>query len=81
MPFVLTGLRLAVVTGWIILLASEIHGAPNGFGALMSVAQSRFRVDQAFAIIVVIVILSVCSVRLIGLLESRVSSWRSTVRS
>ncbi|MFN8518520.1 MAG: ABC transporter permease [Chloroflexota bacterium] len=80
-PFVLTGLRLAVVTGWIILLASEIHGAPNGFGALMSVAQSRFRVDQAFAIIVVIVILSVCSVRLIGLLESRVSSWRSTVRS
>lgn len=80
-PFVLTGLRLAVVTGWIILLVSEIHGGSAGFGALMSVAQSRFRVDQAFAILVVIVIASVLSVRLIGLLEVRVSSWRSTVRS
>jgi ABC-type nitrate/sulfonate/bicarbonate transport system permease component len=80
-PFILTGLRLAVVTGWILLLVSEIHGGSSGFGALMSVAQSRFRVDQAFAIIVVIVVLSVSSVRLLGLLESRVSSWRSTVRS
>jgi ABC-type nitrate/sulfonate/bicarbonate transport system permease component len=80
-PFVLTGLRLAVVTGWIILLVSEIHGGARGFGALMSVAQSRFRVDQAFAILVVIVVSSVLSVRLLGLLEGRVSSWRSTVRS
>ncbi len=80
-PFVLTGLRLGVVVGWILLLVSEIHGGSRGFGALMSVAQSRFRVDQAFAILVVIVIASVVSVRLIGLLERRVSSWRSTVRS
>jgi ABC-type nitrate/sulfonate/bicarbonate transport system permease component len=80
-PFVLTGLRLGVVVGWILLLVAEIHGGSRGFGALMSVAQSRFRVDQAFAILVVIVIASVVSVRLIGLLEGRVSSWRSTVRS
>lgn len=80
-PFVLTGLRLAVVTGWIILLVSEIHGGSKGFGALMSVAQSRFRVDQAFAILVVIVVVSVVSVRLLGFLEQRVSVWRSTVRS
>jgi NitT/TauT family transport system permease protein len=79
-PFVLTGLRLAVVTGWIILLASELHGSARGFGALMAVATSRFRVDQVFAIIVIIVVLSVLSVRLIGLLERRVSSWRRTVR-
>lgn len=80
-PFVLTGLRLGVVVGWILLLVSEIHGGSRGFGALMSVAQSRFRVDQAFAILVVIVVASVVSVRLIGLLEGRVSSWRSTARS
>ncbi|MBX3031214.1 MAG: ABC transporter permease [Chloroflexi bacterium] len=80
-PFVLTGLRLGVVVGWILLLVSEIHGGSRGFGALMSVAQSRFRVDQAFAILLVIVVASVLSVRLIGLLERRVSSWRSTVRS
>ncbi|MEZ4595550.1 MAG: ABC transporter permease [Chloroflexota bacterium] len=79
-PFVLTGLRLGVVVGWILLLVSEIHGGSRGFGALMSVAQSRFRVDQAFAILVVIIVASVVSVRLIGLLERRVSSWRSTAR-
>lgn len=80
-PFILVGLRLAVVTGWIILLASELVGAPRGFGSILAVATSRFRVDEAFAVIFMIVVVSITSVRLVGLLERRVSSWRATVTS
>lgn len=75
-PFVLTGLRLAIVTAWIILIIAELVGAPRGFGQILGVATSRFRVDQAFAMIVVIVIISVSSVRILGYLERRVAVWR-----
>ncbi len=80
-PFVLTGLRLAVITGWIILLASELIGAPRGLGQLLAVATSRFFVDEAFAVIVLVVAMSVTTVRIVGLFEARVSSWRATARS
>ncbi len=79
-PFIMTGLRLAVIIAWIILLASEIVSAPRGFGHILAVATSRFRVDEAFAAIFLIVVISVSSVRLVGYFEQRVSSWRLTVR-
>lgn len=75
-PFVLTGLRLGVIIGWIILLISEMTGAPRGFGAIFSVALSRFQGDLAFAAIVILVVISVLMVQLIGVFENRVSSWR-----
>ena len=76
MPFILTGLRLGVIIGWIILLVSEMTGAPRGFGAIASLALSRFNGSLAFAGIVVLVIISVLMVQFIGVFENRVSSWR-----
>ena len=75
-PFILTGLRLGIIIGWIILLISEFLGASRGFGQLLAVGQSRFKPDIVFATIVIIVLLSVSSVRIIGIFEDRVSSWR-----
>lgn len=75
-PFILTGLRLGVIIGWIILLVSEMTGAPRGFGSIAAVALSRFNGALAFAGIVVLVIISVLMVQLIGVFENRVSSWR-----
>jgi NitT/TauT family transport system permease protein len=75
-PFILTGLRLGVIIAWIILLISEMTGAPRGFGAIFSVALSRFSGDTAFAAIAILVVLSVLMVRAISIFEDRVSSWR-----
>lgn len=75
-PFILTGLRLGVIIGWIILLVSEMTGAPRGFGSIFSIALSRFNGSLAFAAIVILVIISVLMVQLIGIFENRVSSWR-----
>ena len=75
-PFILTGLRLGIIIGWIILLISEFLGAPRGFGTLLAVGQSKFQPDLVFATIVMIVFLSVGSVRIVGIFEDRVSSWR-----
>lgn len=75
-PFILTGVRLAVIIGWIILLISEMTGAPRGFGAIFQVALSRFSGDTAFAAIVILVVISVLMVQAVGVVENRVSSWR-----
>lgn len=76
-PFILTGLRLAVVSGFIGLIVSELVGSPKGFGAIVSIASSRYRVNEAFAVIVIVVASSVTLVRLVGSLERRVSVWRT----
>jgi ABC-type nitrate/sulfonate/bicarbonate transport system permease component len=76
-PFVLTGLRLGVIIAWIILLISEMTGAPRGFGAIFSVSLSRFQGDTAFATIAILVVISVSMVQLVGIFENRVSSWRT----
>jgi NitT/TauT family transport system permease protein len=75
-PFILTGLRLGVIIGWIILLVSEMLGAPRGFGAIYAVAFSHFNGATVFAAVVILVVLSVSMVQLIGFFENRVSSWR-----
>lgn len=75
-PFVLTGVRLAVIIGWIILLISEMTGAPRGFGAIFQVALSRFAGDTAFAAILILVLISVLMVQAVGWIEGRVQSWR-----
>ena len=75
-PFILTGLRLGVIIGWIILLVSEMTGAPRGFGSIFAIALSRFNGSLAWSAIVILVVISVLLVQFISIFENRVSSWR-----
>lgn len=75
-PFVLAGMRLALVAAYIALFVSEAEGGSRGVGAIVATASSRFLVDRAFAGIVVLVLASIVTVQLVTLLERRVSAWR-----
>lgn len=75
-PFVLTGMRLAVVTAFIALLVGEIGGSARGLGAVLSIGASKFRAADVFAVIVMVVTLSVSCVWIVGRIERRVASWR-----
>lgn len=75
-PFVLTGMRLAVVTAFIALLVGEIGGSARGLGAVLSIGASKFRAADVFAVIVMVVTLSVTCVWIVGRVERRVASWR-----
>lgn len=79
-PFVLTGMRLAVITGFIALLVGEIGGSARGLGAVLSIGASKFRAADVFAVIVMVVLLSVSTVWLVGRVERRVASWRPKVQ-
>lgn len=75
-PFVLAGMRLALIAAFVGLFVAEAEGGARGVGSIVATASSRFLVDRAFAAIVVLVLASTSLVRVVGLLERRVSAWR-----
>jgi NitT/TauT family transport system permease protein len=76
LPFVVTGLRLAIPTSLIGMLVGEILGSGQGLGAILALGTATFRVDQAIAAIVILVAASLMLLRLFGALESRLAPWR-----
>lgn len=80
LPFVMVGLRHAVVVGMIGLLFAEITGSAKGIGALIKVRTSTFDTDQAYALIVIVVI----ATRLLGSgvdqAGKRLTPWARTER-
>lgn len=78
LPFIVTGLRLAIPTSLIGMLVGEILGSGQGLGAILALGTATFRVDQAIAAIVILVTASLTLLRLFGALEARLAPWRGT---
>jgi NitT/TauT family transport system permease protein len=76
LPFVVTGLRLAIPTSLIGMLVGEILGSGQGLGAILALGAATFRVDQAIAAIVILVAASLTLLRLFAALERRLAPWR-----
>jgi NitT/TauT family transport system permease protein len=76
LPFVVTGLRLAIPTSLIGMLVGEILGSGQGLGAILALGTATFRVDQAIAAIVILVTISLSLLRLFGWLEHKIAPWR-----
>ena len=70
-PYILAGMRLAIPTSIIALLIGELLGSSKGLGALISLYTSRFRTERTFAVILVLVLLSVVLVQFVELLDRR----------
>jgi NitT/TauT family transport system permease protein len=76
LPFVVTGLRLAIPTSLIGMLVGEILGSGQGLGAVLALGTATFRVDQALAALVILVTMSLSLLRLFSWIEHRVAPWR-----
>jgi NitT/TauT family transport system permease protein len=76
LPFVVTGLRLAIPTSLIGMLIGEILGSGQGLGAILALGTATFRVDQAIAALVILVTTSLTLLRVFGWIEHRVAPWR-----
>lgn len=76
LPFVVTGLRLAIPTSLIGMLVGEILGSGQGLGAILALGTATFRVDQAIAAIVILVAASLTLLRVFGEVERRLAPWR-----
>jgi ABC-type nitrate/sulfonate/bicarbonate transport system permease component len=79
MPYLLTGVRLAIGRGMIGIVVGEIYGSTAGVGAMINQAGSRFQTDKVFVGILTIVIAGSVLAEIVRQVEQRVEAWRPMV--
>ncbi len=78
LPFIITGLRLAVGRALIGVVLADLYTAISGIGYLIVRSASQYRVDRMFVPIVTLGLLGVTLTALVRLLERRVAPWTLT---
>jgi NitT/TauT family transport system permease protein len=77
MPGILSGLRVSLAIGIILLVAAEMLGAEYGIGAYILQAGSLYDLERLFAGVVILSVLGVLVSFLIGVIERRMLRWRT----
>jgi sulfonate transport system permease protein len=75
LPFIVTGLRLAVGRGLIGMVLADLYTAISGIGYLIVRTASTYQVDKMFVPIVTLGILGVTLTALLRVLELKVAPW------
>jgi sulfonate transport system permease protein len=80
LPFIVTGLRLAVGRGLIGMVLADLYTAISGIGYLIVRTASTFQIDRMFVPVVTLGLLGVLSTALLRLLEKKVAPWTNVRR-
>ena len=75
LPFIVTGIRLAVGRGLIGMVFADLYTAVSGIGYLISRTASTYRVDRMFVPIVTLGLLGIVLTAVLRMLERRVAPW------
>jgi NitT/TauT family transport system permease protein len=76
MPYIISGLRLAIGRAVLGVVVAEFFGSEEGLGVMMVQAAGRYQVDVVFAGLIVFTVLSLIMTGLVQVLEGRLSRWR-----
>lgn len=75
-PPVLTGLRLGLTRGWLVLVACELLAADSGIGQMMEMGRQMFRIDVVLAGVFVSGLVGFFLDRSVKLAERRFVGWK-----
>ncbi len=75
LPYILVGIRRAVALGFIGAMLGEFLGGNMGVGYLLRRASMDFRMDDALAIVVVMIVVANVGLLLTDLIQRRVAPW------
>jgi NitT/TauT family transport system permease protein len=75
LPFIVTGLRLAVGRGLIGMVLADLYTAISGIGYLIVRSAATYRVDKMFVPIVVLGVLGITLTALVRATERRIAPW------
>ena len=78
-PFILTGLRLAVGRALIGVMVGELYAATAGIGFMITVAGATFQTDKVFVGVLIFAIGGMVLTDLIDRYEARFDKWRPKV--
>lgn len=76
LPYIITGLRLAIGRAVLGVVVSEFFGSKAGLGVMMVQAASDYHVNIVFAGMIVFMTLSLAMTGFVKLIERRLSRWR-----
>lgn len=80
LPFIFTGLRIALAAAWTTLVAAELLAAQDGLGFLLQQGRRYFLTDQVMFVIAVIGVLAFTMDRIFRILQQRLTSWSEASR-
>ncbi len=80
-PFILTGLRLAVGRALVGVLVGELYAATAGIGFMITVAGATFQTDKVFVGVLIFALSGMIATELITKIERRFDKWRPQVGS
>ena len=78
LPFVMTGIRLAIGRALIAVIVAEFYTAISGLGYLIISNAHAFQTARVFVPIVVLMLLGIVTTGLLEMVEARLSPWRQT---
>src|SRR5262252_1040025 len=80
-PFILTGLRLAVGRALVGVLVGELYAATAGIGFMITVAGATFQTDKVFVGVLIFALTGMIGMELLTRVERRFDTWRPKVGS
>ena len=78
LPFVMTGIRLAIGRALIAVIVAEFYTAISGLGYLIVSNAHAFQTARVFVPVVVLMMLGVITTGLLEVAEARLTPWRQT---
>ena len=78
-PFILTGLRLAVGRALVGVLVGELYAATAGIGFMITVAGATFQTDKVFVGVLIFALSGMIGMELLTKVERRFDRWRPQV--
>ena len=80
-PFIVTGIRLAVGRGIVGIVVAEFFTAISGLGGLIILYSNRFETDRMFVPIIVLALMGVFLTEAVKVIERKVAAWKETERA
>jgi len=75
LPYIFTGLRIALAAAWTTLVASELVAAQDGLGFMLQEGRRYFRTDQVMLVIAVIGVCAFTMDRTFRAIQGRLTRW------
>lgn len=81
LPFIMTGIRLAVGRAVVGMVAGEMFTAVSGLGGAIVNYGNSFATDKLFVVIIILALVGSTLTELVKRLEHRIAPWKSTERA
>jgi NitT/TauT family transport system permease protein len=81
LPFIMTGIRLAMGRAVVAMVVAELFTALSGLGGAIMNYGNAFKTDKLFVIIIVLALLGVSLTESVRYLERKLAPWKETERA